>query len=188
MKLRCYVLLLFCICIPILFAGCFPDIETITKNPGNYVYGENEMIDIIDIDSGDVIGILKITGTEILKDEVFVIPNYVGSKENGEKVYEDIEYARLIQIYYTFDNEPNYSKNIGSDNFEREQTLSFIQSDHRTLVLIDEALSRIKAGTFGTCESCGITIPKVRLNALPYAADCIKCVEWNSQNQQKQNR
>jgi RNA polymerase-binding transcription factor DksA len=72
---------------------------------------------------------------------------------------------------------PLHMADIGSDNYEQEQTLSFIQSDNKTLILIEEALARIKAGTYGTCESCGCPIPKVRLNVLPYTADCVQCVE-----------
>jgi len=72
---------------------------------------------------------------------------------------------------------PLHMADIGSDNFEQEQTLSFIQSDNKTLGLIDEALARIKKGTYGICEDCGVPIPKVRLNVLPFAASCIHCVE-----------
>ena len=76
---------------------------------------------------------------------------------------------------------PSHMADIGSDNFEREQTLSFIQSDNATLMLIDEALARIKEGTYGTCENCGCSIPKVRLNVIPYTASCVGCVESASQ-------
>ena len=72
---------------------------------------------------------------------------------------------------------PLHMADIGSDNFEQEQTLSFIQSDNKTLALIEEALERIKNGSFGICDCCGKPIPKVRLNALPYAASCVHCVE-----------
>ena len=72
---------------------------------------------------------------------------------------------------------PLHMADIGTDNFEREQTLSFIQSDNETLRLIDEALTRIKDGTYGICESCGCTIPKVRLNVLPFTDSCVRCVE-----------
>ena len=77
---------------------------------------------------------------------------------------------------------PLHMADIGSDNFEQEQTLSFIQSDSATLALIEEALARIKAGTYGICEDCGKPIPKVRLNVLPYAASCVRCVELANQN------
>lgn len=72
---------------------------------------------------------------------------------------------------------PLHMADIGTDNFEREQTLSFIQSDSKTLILIDEALARIKAGTYGICENCGCPIPKVRLNVLPFTDSCVRCVE-----------
>jgi len=72
---------------------------------------------------------------------------------------------------------PLHMADVGSDNFDREQTLSFIQSDSRTLKDIEAALERIKAGTYGICEHCGCTIPKVRLNVLPFTASCVQCVE-----------
>ena len=72
---------------------------------------------------------------------------------------------------------PLHMADIGSDNFEQEQTLSFIQSDNKTLILIEEALARIKDGTYGICENCGCSIPKVRLNVLLYTASCVRCVE-----------
>ena len=77
---------------------------------------------------------------------------------------------------------PSHMADIGSDHFEREQTLSFIQSDNATLMLIEEALGRIREGTYGTCENCGCSIPKVRLNVLPFTASCVGCVEVAQQN------
>ena len=76
---------------------------------------------------------------------------------------------------------PLHMADVGTDNFEREQTLSFIQSDNAILLLIEEALARIKTGTYGTCEDCGCTIPKARLNVLPYTASCVTCVERTPQ-------
>jgi len=43
------------------------------------------------------------------------------------------------------------------------------------LVLIEAALERIEAGTFGTCQICGKPIAPERLEALPSALDCIDC-------------
>jgi len=72
---------------------------------------------------------------------------------------------------------PSHMADVGTDNFERDQTLAFIQSDSKTLKLIEEALTRINEGTYGTCEDCGCVIPKARLNVLPFAASCVQCVE-----------
>ena len=77
---------------------------------------------------------------------------------------------------------PMHMADIGTDNFEQEQTLAFIQSDNATLGLIEEALARIKNGSYGICESCGKTIPKARLNVLPYTPDCVQCVELAHQD------
>lgn len=40
---------------------------------------------------------------------------------------------------------------------------------------IDEALKRIEKGTYGICSNCSEAIMPERLEALPYAALCIKC-------------
>jgi DnaK suppressor protein len=83
---------------------------------------------------------------------------------------------------------PLHMADVGSDNFERENTLSFIQSDSKTLIHIEEALARIKDGTYGICEDCGCSIPKVRLNALPYTASCVQCVELGALNSSGKNK
>ncbi len=40
---------------------------------------------------------------------------------------------------------------------------------------IKVAVSRIDAGSYGECEICGSGINPKRLQALPYATDCIDC-------------
>ena len=42
---------------------------------------------------------------------------------------------------------------------------------------IDEALSRIEDGSFGTCEECGESIQVARLQVRPVTTLCIKCKE-----------
>jgi DnaK suppressor protein len=43
------------------------------------------------------------------------------------------------------------------------------------LRLIDRALEKMAAGTYGICEDCGKPIPMARLEALPFAVQCLKC-------------
>ncbi len=43
------------------------------------------------------------------------------------------------------------------------------------LVLVEAALRKIDAGTFGVCATCGKPIAPERLEALPWATDCITC-------------
>ena len=42
---------------------------------------------------------------------------------------------------------------------------------------IDEALLRLAAGGFGTCEECGEGIAEKRLLAVPWARFCVHCQE-----------
>ena len=45
----------------------------------------------------------------------------------------------------------------------------------RTIEEIDVALTRIEAGTYGSCDRCGATIPEERLELRPFAATCVAC-------------
>ena len=45
----------------------------------------------------------------------------------------------------------------------------------REVKQIQQALSRIEAGTYGRCASCGEPISEARLAAMPHAATCIDC-------------
>lgn len=56
---------------------------------------------------------------------------------------------------------------------EIASTLAELES--KELAQIERALRRLKAGTYGKCESCSITIPVARLNALPFSTLCVKC-------------
>jgi RNA polymerase-binding protein DksA len=51
------------------------------------------------------------------------------------------------------------------------------QTDGRLLRAIEEALDRIGQGTFGICVVCKQSIPKVRLDAVPWTHLCLKCKE-----------
>jgi DnaK suppressor protein len=63
----------------------------------------------------------------------------------------------------------------GSDAFERTITLELMENEARTLRLINEALEAMEAGVFGVCGACGEPIPLARLEALPFASNCVKC-------------
>ena len=43
------------------------------------------------------------------------------------------------------------------------------------LASIERAFLRLEKGTFGVCQSCGEEIDSARLEALPYAEQCIDC-------------
>ena len=57
----------------------------------------------------------------------------------------------------------------GTDNFDRDFALSLLSSDQDAIYEIEEALKRIEKNTYGICELTGKTIPKARLEAIPWA-------------------
>lgn len=62
-----------------------------------------------------------------------------------------------------------------SDAQEREKAYHMASSEGRLLYHIDEALQRIKEGTYGACLTCGKKIQKTRLEVVPHARLCIEC-------------
>jgi len=73
------------------------------------------------------------------------------------------------------DNSVDHMADFGTDNFEQFLTLGLIENNEKMLQEIDEALERIKKGTFGTCTHCSTPVSKARLRAIPLAAYCIEC-------------
>lgn len=63
----------------------------------------------------------------------------------------------------------------GSKAFEREHEMSLAASHREMLTQTERALTRIKDGTYGVCESCGNPIGKARLLAFPRATLCVRC-------------
>ena len=62
-----------------------------------------------------------------------------------------------------------------SEVFAQQRDLALRDRADQQLALVDEALARLEAGTFGTCVRCGKRIARERLVALPWAARCIDC-------------
>jgi DnaK suppressor protein len=58
---------------------------------------------------------------------------------------------------------------------DREQAFHLASREGKFLYYIEEALDRVRAGTFGICKKCGTLIPKARLEAVPTAKMCINC-------------
>jgi DnaK suppressor protein len=61
------------------------------------------------------------------------------------------------------------------DSAQDEISSQLAEVESRELASIENALERMKAGTYGLCEVCNGKIPMARLDALPYATMCIAC-------------
>ena len=60
---------------------------------------------------------------------------------------------------------------------EAELQIRLHQTDGRLLRAIEEALGRIRQGTFGACQVCKQQISKARLEAVPWTHLCRECKE-----------
>lgn len=49
------------------------------------------------------------------------------------------------------------------------------------LLKVNAALARLDVGTFGECAHCGGRIASARLDAYPYAQECISCANGHAQ-------
>jgi DnaK suppressor protein len=58
---------------------------------------------------------------------------------------------------------------------DREQAFHMASREGKYLFYIEEALDRVRNGSFGVCKKCGKLIPKARLEAVPTAKMCIDC-------------
>jgi len=67
---------------------------------------------------------------------------------------------------------PIHMADLGTDNYEREFTLGLIENNRALLREIDEALERIRKGTYGICVATGKPIGKARLRATPWTKYC----------------
>lgn len=56
-----------------------------------------------------------------------------------------------------------------------QEDMSLLANEQNIHEEIRAALDRIEKGTFGTCERCGVAIPKARLDVIPYTRFCVQC-------------
>ncbi|MBF0384472.1 MAG: TraR/DksA family transcriptional regulator [Candidatus Omnitrophica bacterium] len=62
---------------------------------------------------------------------------------------------------------------VATDMYDKEFNLGLASKDRELLQEIEDALQRIKEGTFGVCIATGKHITKARLKAIPYVKYCL---------------
>ncbi len=70
-------------------------------------------------------------------------------------------------------------EDLASDVSSDPAVFEQFRSTSEILEEIDEALSRLDAGTYFDCQECHETIPPERLEALPFATLCVRCKQLN---------
>ncbi len=80
------------------------------------------------------------------------------------------------------------SADLATDYNALETNFSLAAREGKYLVYLEEALKRIKKGTFGVCKVCGQLIPKARLMAVPTATKCVNCKEETKRKEREDSR
>ncbi|MDD5020822.1 MAG: TraR/DksA family transcriptional regulator [Endomicrobiaceae bacterium] len=73
------------------------------------------------------------------------------------------------------DTEIGDEADTASQNNEREMQFELDEISSMTIKDIDNALTKLNAGSFGLCECCGCNISIKRLQAMPWGRYCIEC-------------
>ncbi len=70
------------------------------------------------------------------------------------------------------EEQPTFSTHVadaGTDSYDRDLALSMLSSEQDAVYEIEEAMDRIRNGTYGKCELTGKPIEAARLEAIPWA-------------------
>ena len=64
-----------------------------------------------------------------------------------------------------------------ASSYNKEFLFHQSNNDRQLLMMVENALARIREGSFGECISCGKEINPKRLEAVPWTRHCIECQE-----------
>lgn len=110
------------------------------------------------------------------------------TKPNPYQQHEDALRAKQRELLDSFERDKaagNTSVDDGIQDladkaysaYSKELNFSLSDGERNLLMLIDEAFTRMKDGTYGVCTNCGVTIGEKRLQAVPWTPFCIDCQE-----------
>jgi DnaK suppressor protein len=86
--------------------------------------------------------------------------------------------ARTEEEGRTADDDPTVDlADKAANSYTKEFLFGQTNTDRSMLQLIDEALLRIRANSYGTCIQCEDELQQKRLDAVPWAKHCVTCQE-----------
>jgi DnaK suppressor protein len=86
--------------------------------------------------------------------------------------------ARTEEEGRTADDDPTVDlADKAANSYTKEFLFGMTNTDRTILNLIDEALKRIRINEYGSCLTCQEEMQTKRLEAVPWAKNCISCQE-----------
>jgi DnaK suppressor protein len=99
--------------------------------------------------------------------------------QKQEELSEIVHRKKEEQEFQQEEPEIGDEADIATRSVEKEILFDITDSEKQNLDGIDAALRKIEKGVFGRCESCHKTIPRLRLEVMPWARYCIDCQSRN---------
>ncbi|MEN8098351.1 MAG: TraR/DksA C4-type zinc finger protein [Chloroflexota bacterium] len=91
-------------------------------------------------------------------------------KDRLQEEIQDRATVSMVNVGYG-----NHMADDATYAYEQTHSLSLQENAKSMLKQVESALLRFSEGTYGVCVSCGESIDPARLEALPYASDCLQC-------------
>jgi len=91
-----------------------------------------------------------------------------------KELYSAIEEKRVDGIKDFEEAEPDIY-DLCVQSYTKEQLYSLCERDRQVLMMVEEALGKIRTNSYGLCEECEEPINEKRLEALPWVKLCIDC-------------
>jgi len=112
--------------------------------------------------------LLKKCEQKLREEREKIVKSYFEKQETQQRISEEYK-------------EPSDMEDLGQMTYTEAMLDKLSQRDMFILREIDYALEKIRNGTYGICEGCGVDIPEERLCAIPWTRFCAKCAEQYEQ-------
>lgn len=89
----------------------------------------------------------------------------------------ELQRAALVRVDDPTPGHGNHSTEEATESLEQERTLALMSNLRQLIEQVQAALRRVDNGTYGICETCSQPISPERLQALPFATQCVRCKE-----------
>lgn len=105
----------------------------------------------------------------------------------GRSIRDDLESIQEVtfqasggQTAGEISNAPMHLGDRGTEEYLNQLSSTLLSHEESLSFEVQEALQRLQSGNFGVCETCGKEIAIERLEALPFAKECIGCASRGS--------
>jgi DnaK suppressor protein len=110
------------------------------------------------------------------------------TKANPYQQYEDALREKQRQLLDSFERDKAAGNSQADDGiqdladkaasaYSKELNFSLSDAERNLLMMIEEAFTRMRDGSYAVCTNCGQTIGDKRLQAVPWTPFCIDCQE-----------